>query len=197
MTSYLGGGGFSVDPNATPSGGETLPQIIFINDYDVITLFIIPDLSKFRLFLGSGTYNGYIGWVDGEDIFSQSISILQDVYYTMGLDYIYDNKMYTENQDYAQELTLLGHEVQAQAAVPTCDVPSGEVASGTLLHLSSSEAGATIYYVIVYNSPEGECYQEYDSNYPPEITSNCTVRVVAKVANKLISEELVLTFTVA
>ena len=165
-----------------------------MDDYDVITLFIVPDLSKFRLFLAN-TYDGHIGWVNGTDVLTASIDTICDVNYTFGLSYIYDSKMYLEDIDGGNipSLAYLGHEVQAQTAVPTSDVPSGEVTSGAQVHFSSSDTGAKIYYAVVDNST----FQSYNPEYPPEITGDCTVRVVAKSPNKLVSEELILTFTVA
>lgn len=173
-----------------PSGGG-LPDPFFIGGsaYDSFVLMVGSDLTKLtRMFslepLDSSVPDGWFS-VGGIEVFTPSeISGWDDVYYE------YDNHFYKLPNNMSNYSPEIGTEVFGQASEPASDSPGGTVASGTIVHLSTTEDGG-IYYRVDNGS-----LTQYDAQNPPEITESCTLKAYALATGKAPSEALTLEFTV-
>ena len=202
-----------------PSGGSDTPYFIQCTAdlgemSGIVPILIVPDITKLSIFIATTDTNlsvlssdeNRVGWHSSSDFDSDSENVGDNgislagygVYgiYTYNLgDYPsslkYDGHLYNFPQDLNHVTINPCIPVSSQATPPTSDTPSGTVASGTTVHLSTTETGGEIYYCI-----EGDTIM---SQYDPdgvEITETCTVRAVTVVDDKAVSEELVLNFTV-
>ena len=177
-----------------PSGGSDIPSVMELTTYDSDSLLLFEDETKLTRLFASDQWN-MGGWID--DISQMSVGengllISQIANNLPFLCVEYDNKMYkapAEVPNYYEKYNFV--EVQSQATSPTSDTPSGAVASGTVVHLSTTETDGTIYY-----SDDDSIFRAYDDSYGIRITQDTTIKAVVAVGDKFTSEYLELTYTV-
>ena len=171
-------------------GGSDIPSAISLPTYDSDGLLLYGDKTKitkiFTFDMG--------GWVDNPSITTDAILFSGGKLYTElpVLCVEYNGKMYKAPSELTYDLDKYNFtEVQSQATPPTSDTPSGTVTSGTIIHLSTTETGGTIYYATYDNIPV-----EYSDDYGIEIYETTPIKAVVVVDGKFTSEVLELEFTV-
>ncbi len=85
------------------------------------------------------------------------------------------------------------HTVVSPASMPTANPPSGVVTSGTTVELSTSTAGATIYYTTDGSTPSNTSIP-YTS--PISVTSNITIKAIAVKAGTPDSQVMSESYTI-
>ncbi len=183
-----------------PSGGSDIPSVMNLNTYNSDAIMLFSDKTKLtRLF--ACDIGGNAGWIDDisqtfdDNILGENGLLIDQNNLAVNLPALcveYNNKMYkapASVSNYYEQYNFV--EVQSQATPPTSDTPSGAIASGTTIHLSTTETGGTIYCSI-----DGGTFEEYDDSNGIEITNDTTVQAVVAVNGKFTSEYLELTFTV-
>ena len=180
-------------------GGSDVPSVMSLETYDGDAIMLFDDKANLtRLF--AIALEGMNGWVD--DISQISSSILGEngllisqnrlVVNLTVLCVEYDNKMYKAPASVSNTYEKYDFvEVQSQATPPTSDTPSGTVASGTTIHLSTTETGGIIYY-----DENNLGFIEYDDSYGIEITDDTTIKAVVVADGKWNSEYIEFTYTV-
>ena len=190
------------------AGGSGIPNpfIMGFGNYEQDYEMISSDLTKLKLLVMDVSDGTTSGWQDFQNITQppypqfahigkNAVQLFTSLHQHIIINYFYDGKMYkgpSPSELARKQEFLSGTELTSQADTPTSDTPSGTVSSGTVVHLSTTEQDATIYY---YYDNAYELH-EYDPSSPIEITESCTIKAITVVDEKLASEELVLDFTV-
>lgn len=92
---------------------------------------------------------------------------------------VFRGKVYAGGQPVLPEENFVFYHLDSDvAATPTASPAAGAVASGTQVTLSSTTAGATIYYTLDGSDPTTKS-SKYSANNKPKIVSACTLKAIA------------------